>query len=103
MYVHTGLIKAAESEDQVAAVLAREMSHVALRHGANQMSKQQTWGIVMGGVLSSEDCRPLIWCSGLRANSHAEQEGRRSSAENRRSLLSATQLLICLDRRFSNS
>ena len=50
MYVHTGLIKAADSEDQVAGVLAHEMSHVALRHGANQMSKAQTWQTVMGVV-----------------------------------------------------
>ncbi|MBS1872345.1 MAG: M48 family metalloprotease [Acidobacteria bacterium] len=50
MFVHTGLIKAAESEDQVAGVLAHEMSHVALRHGANQMSKAQTWQTIMGVV-----------------------------------------------------
>ena len=48
MYVHTGLIKAAESENEVAGVLAHEMSHVALRHGAAQMSKQQTWGTLFG-------------------------------------------------------
>jgi Zn-dependent protease with chaperone function len=44
MYVHTGLLKAADSEGEVAGVLAHEMSHVALRHGAAQMSKQQTFG-----------------------------------------------------------
>src|SRR6476469_6014744 len=43
MYVHTGLITAAANESQVAGVLAHEMSHVALRHGAAQMSKAQTW------------------------------------------------------------
>jgi beta-barrel assembly-enhancing protease len=48
MYVHTGLIKAAENESEVAGVLAHEMSHVALRHGAAQMSKQQTWGTIFG-------------------------------------------------------
>lgn len=48
MYVHTGLIKAADTEGEVAGVLAHEMSHVALRHGAAQMSKQQTWGTVFG-------------------------------------------------------
>ena len=48
MYVHTGLIKAAETEGEVAGVLAHEMSHVALRHGAAQMGKQQTWGTVFG-------------------------------------------------------
>jgi Zn-dependent protease with chaperone function len=50
MFVHTGLIDAADNEDQVAGVLAHEMSHVALRHGANQMSKQQTWQTIMGVV-----------------------------------------------------
>ncbi len=50
MFVHTGLIREAESEDQVAGVLAHEMSHVALRHGASQMSKQQTWQMIAGVV-----------------------------------------------------
>jgi beta-barrel assembly-enhancing protease len=48
MYVHTGLIKAADDESQVAGVLAHEMSHVALRHGAAQMSKAQTWQTIAG-------------------------------------------------------
>src|SRR5689334_20931989 len=48
MYVHTGLIQAADTEGEVAGVLAHEMSHVALRHGAAQMGKQQTWGTVFG-------------------------------------------------------
>jgi Zn-dependent protease with chaperone function len=48
MYVHTGLIRAADSESQVAGVLAHEMSHVALRHGAAQMSKAQTWQTIAG-------------------------------------------------------
>ena len=50
MYVHTGLIKAADNEGQVAGVLAHEMSHVALRHGASQMSKAQTWQTIFGVV-----------------------------------------------------
>jgi len=48
MYVHTGLLKAADGEGEVAGVLAHEMSHVALRHGAAQMSKQQTYGTLFG-------------------------------------------------------
>jgi Zn-dependent protease with chaperone function len=39
MFVHTGLIAAADNESQLAGVLAHEMSHVALRHGTNQASK----------------------------------------------------------------
>jgi len=35
MYVHTGLLKAADSEGEVAGVLAHEMSHIALRHRAD--------------------------------------------------------------------
>jgi beta-barrel assembly-enhancing protease len=48
MYVHTGLLQAADTEGEVAGVLAHEMSHVALRHGAAQMGKQQTLGTVFG-------------------------------------------------------
>jgi beta-barrel assembly-enhancing protease len=50
MYVHTGLIKAAENEGEVAGVLGHEMSHVALRHGAAQIGKQQTWGTLFGAL-----------------------------------------------------
>lgn len=39
-FVNTGLIAAADNEDQLAGVMAHEISHVALRHGTNQASKQ---------------------------------------------------------------
>jgi Zn-dependent protease with chaperone function len=38
-FVNTGLIAAADNEDQLAGVMAHEISHVALRHGTNQVSK----------------------------------------------------------------
>jgi predicted Zn-dependent protease len=38
-FVHTGLIAAADNESQIAGVLAHEITHVALRHGTNQVSK----------------------------------------------------------------
>ena len=41
MYIHTGLIAAADNESQMVGVMAHEVSHVALRHGTNQASKQQ--------------------------------------------------------------
>ena len=41
MFIHTGLIAAAENEAQIAGVLAHEISHVALRHGTHQASKAQ--------------------------------------------------------------
>src|SRR5262245_33875328 len=48
MFVHTGLIKAADNEGQVAGVLAHEMSHVALRHGVSQMGRSNTWQTILG-------------------------------------------------------
>lgn len=54
MYVNRGLIQAARSEPELAAVLAHEMSHVALRHGTHQASKAYMTqaGIgILGGLL----------------------------------------------------
>lgn len=54
MYVHTGLMKAAENEAQLAGVLAHELSHVYLRHGTNQASKANGLQIIamLGGQLA---------------------------------------------------
>ena len=41
MYVHRGIIEAAGTEGELAGVMAHEMSHVALRHGTAQLSKQK--------------------------------------------------------------
>ncbi|HEX4950798.1 MAG TPA: M48 family metallopeptidase [Blastocatellia bacterium] len=40
LYVHIGAIVAAKNESELAGVMAHEISHAALRHGTNQMSKQ---------------------------------------------------------------
>ncbi|HVA01256.1 MAG TPA: M48 family metallopeptidase [Terriglobia bacterium] len=40
LYVNTGLLKAADEEDQLAGVIAHEIAHVAARHWASQMTKQ---------------------------------------------------------------
>ena len=40
LYVNTGLLMAADEEDQVAGVVAHEIAHVAARHWASQMTKQ---------------------------------------------------------------
>ena len=51
MYVHTGLIKAAENEAQLAGVLSHELSHVVLRHGTHQATKSQF--LQLGAILMS--------------------------------------------------
>ena len=43
MVVYTGLISAAQSPDQVAAVISHEMAHATLRHGLSRIS--QTLGL----------------------------------------------------------
>jgi len=56
MFVNTGAILAAESEAELAGVMAHEMSHVYMQHSAKQASKQSmTQGIlgVIGGVLGN--------------------------------------------------
>ncbi len=40
LYVNTGLLKAADEEDELAGVMAHEIAHVAARHWASQMTKQ---------------------------------------------------------------
>lgn len=40
IYIHTGLITAADNEAQVAGVIAHEIGHVVLRHSTNQASKR---------------------------------------------------------------
>ncbi|PYU89925.1 MAG: peptidase M48 [Acidobacteria bacterium] len=39
LYVNTGMLLAADEEDQVAGVLAHEIAHAAARHWASQMTK----------------------------------------------------------------
>src|SRR5262249_35840224 len=39
VYVNRGVFDAARNEGELAAVMAHEISHVALRHGTNQVSK----------------------------------------------------------------
>ena len=56
VYVNRGAIEAADTEAQIAGVMAHEIGHVVLRHGTNQMSKAyiaQAPFAILGGVLGS--------------------------------------------------
>ncbi|MFN7927922.1 MAG: M48 family metallopeptidase [Blastocatellia bacterium] len=50
MYVNRGMIEAARTEGEMAGVMAHEISHVALRHGTAQATKQQNPGIQLGAI-----------------------------------------------------
>ena len=51
VFINRGAIEAADNEGQLAAVLAHELSHVALRHGTNQATKAQ-WAQGFLGIAS---------------------------------------------------
>src|SRR5215468_4873592 len=55
MFVNRGMIEAANSEGEVAGVMAHELSHVILRHGTAQASKATKYevGEVAGAILGS--------------------------------------------------
>jgi hypothetical protein len=44
-YVDSGLILAADTEAELAAVMAHEIAHVAARHATKNMTKQQIWNM----------------------------------------------------------
>jgi hypothetical protein len=47
IYVHRGVIEAADNEAQLAGVIGHEIGHVAMRHGTNQLTKANfTQGIL---------------------------------------------------------
>jgi predicted Zn-dependent protease len=52
LYVDRGLIGAVRNEDELAAVIAHEMAHVAERHGTEQMSK--AYGLQAGAGLLAQ-------------------------------------------------
>jgi predicted Zn-dependent protease len=45
MFIDTGLLKSADSEAEIAGVMGHEMAHIILRHGTNQLSKQNLLAI----------------------------------------------------------
>ena len=44
-FVNTGLIEAADSESELAGVMAHEIAHVAARHATRNMTKGQIWNL----------------------------------------------------------
>ncbi len=45
-YVNTGLILAAQSESELAAVMSHEIAHIAARHATRNMTKVQIWNLL---------------------------------------------------------
>lgn len=55
VYLTTGLLETAESEDEVVAVLGHEWGHVARRHSLKAFKKQLIWGTLTGLALKDQE------------------------------------------------
>lgn len=51
VYVHTGLIKAADNASELAGVIAHEVSHITARHATEQLTRQYGLSILASLVL----------------------------------------------------
>ncbi len=58
--VHTGLLDVSESQDQLAAVLGHEVSHVLARHSNERASASQATGLVLAGARQSGYVDPQL-------------------------------------------
>jgi predicted Zn-dependent protease len=67
IYINRGTIEAARNEGELAGVISHEISHVALRHGANQASKAylaQAGLSLLGGILGQGTTTNMIGAVG---------------------------------------
>lgn len=74
MYVNRGMIEAAKNEGEMAGVMAHEISHVALRHGTAQATKQSsigtqlgTIGLILGGAILGGEAGAQLGAVGAAA------------------------------------
>jgi beta-barrel assembly-enhancing protease len=88
MYVNRGMIEAARSEGEMAGVMAHEISHVALRHGTAQATRQSNplnqilgIGAVLGGAILGGQTGAAIGqtlYSGLLVNPYSREYERQA-------------------------
>lgn len=90
LYVHRGLIEAAENEAELAGVLAHEIAHVAARHGMEQASKGQFLNLASipliflggwGGYAIQQAAGLAVPLSFLKFSRGAEKEADRLAAQ----------------------
>ncbi len=63
IYINRGAIEAADTEAQLAGVMAHETSHAALRHGTNQATKAQLTSVpfaILGGMVGGNSASGLL-------------------------------------------
>ncbi len=80
LYVHTGLIAAADSEAELAAVMAHELGHAESRHPTKSMSRAMGMQMISDMVLGKEPGQMQSAAANLLANGGISAYSR--SAEN---------------------
>lgn len=79
--VHRGLIEAAESGEEIAAVLAHEIHHVTQRHGMTRLARQAGAVILIGMILGAADLSALTGITvGLTGNAYDRDQEREADA-----------------------
>jgi predicted Zn-dependent protease len=90
LYVHRGLLEAADNEAEVAGVLAHEIAHVTARHGIEQASKGElinyaSIGLIfvggIGGYIAQQALSLAIPLTFLKFSRGAEKEADRLGAQ----------------------
>jgi len=90
LYVHRGLIEAADNEAELAGVIAHEIGHVAARHGVEQASKAQFMNYAsiplifvggLGGYLAQQVAGLAVPLTFLKFSRGAEKEADRLGAQ----------------------
>ncbi len=69
IYINRGVIEAADTEAQLAGVMAHETSHVVLRHSTNQISKAAAWQLplsLFGGIVGSNSIAGVLAQVGIQ-------------------------------------
>ncbi len=74
MFVNRGMIEAAKNEGEMAGVMAHEISHVAIRHGTAQATKQSNpltqilgIGAILGGAILAGEAGAQLGMMGVQA------------------------------------
>jgi predicted Zn-dependent protease len=91
-FVHTGLVLAAENEAELAGVMAHEISHVALRHGTNQVTKAlgiQLLAALLGGAVGGDTILAQLTQAGIAFGANSVLLKYSRDAERQADLLGA--------------
>lgn len=59
VYINSGLVKAAQSDDELSGVIAHEIGHIVCKHGARQITKQFGIALIVGLAVSNDQNQSL--------------------------------------------